>query len=75
MKGNPTVELELIEQSVPIRKASRSDSDKLFESVSPLGVTFLNVSEIRVTFVTLRCEIHLLHRPVYGCNILFAQID
>ena len=50
--GNPRVELGLIEQSVPMRNASRSDSDKLFESVSPLGVTFLNVSKINVTFVT-----------------------
>ena len=80
MNGSPRVELELIEQSVPMRKASRSDSDKLFESVSPLGVTFLNVSKIKVTLSCHVCHpechmIYLLHKPVYGCNIHLAQID
>ena len=51
--GNPRVELGLIEQSVPMRNASRSDSDKLFESVSPLGVTFLNVSKINILLLSL----------------------
>ena len=51
--GNPRVELGLIEHSVPMRNASRSDSDKLFESVSPLGVTFLKVSNINILLLSL----------------------